>query len=77
MAYAAILVAQLYMYHNKIYNSMWPKYFANVSASDIKFIIYGANRLCCYLCRGDIKQSLAKSKFIDGRDYFAGSDSND
>ncbi len=41
VVYVAILGIQLYMYHNKIYDSMWPKYFANVSASDIKFIIYG------------------------------------
>lgn len=42
MAYAVILGAQIYMYHNKIYDSMWPRYFTNVLSSDIKFIVYGA-----------------------------------
>ena len=40
--YAVILGTQLYMFHNKIYNPLWLKYFKNVASSDIKFIIYGA-----------------------------------
>ncbi len=41
-AYVVILGIQLYLHLNEIYDIYWIGYFKNVSANNVKFIIYGA-----------------------------------
>jgi len=40
--YAVVLGAQLYFYHNKIYDPYWLQYFNHLSPLRIWFIVYGA-----------------------------------
>jgi hypothetical protein len=41
-AYTVILVTQIYLHHNNIFDTIWIQYFQHVSAQRLYFIVYGA-----------------------------------